>query len=68
VLAWAGVQVVPAQGTEDPAEVEARRAQAAGALATAGAVLWTTEAKGFGGTRTLSRALGVREVAAPRRP
>ncbi len=68
VLAWAGVQVLPAQGTEDPREVEARRALAASALAGAQAELWTTEAHGFGGARTLPRTLGVREVAAPSRP
>ncbi len=69
VLAWAGVQVLPPQGTEDPAEVEFRRAQAATAMATAKIALWTTEARGFGGTRALPRTLGVREVGAPpRRP
>jgi hypothetical protein len=62
VLAWAGVQALPAQGTEDPAEVEARRAWAAQALAGAQAELWTTEAKGFGGGRVLGRTIGVREV------
>ncbi len=61
VLAWAGVQVLPAQGTEEPGEVEARRAQAAAALAAAQADLWTTEARGFHGARTLPRTLGVRE-------
>jgi hypothetical protein len=67
VLAWAGVQVLPAQGTEDPSEVEARRAQAAAALAGAQAELWTTDATGFGGARTLPRTLGVREITAAQR-
>jgi hypothetical protein len=68
VLAWAGVQVLPAQGTEDPSEVEARRAKAAVALAGAQGDLWTTEARGFGGARTLPRTLGVRELWAQPRP
>jgi hypothetical protein len=68
VLAWAGVQVLPPQGTEDPAEVEARRALAASALAGAQADLWTTDARGFNGARTLPRPLGVREAPAPSRP
>lgn len=63
VLAWAGVQVLPARGTEDPQEVAARRAMAAGALASAQAELWTTDAKGFGGGRVMPRAIGVREVS-----
>jgi hypothetical protein len=62
VLAWAGVQRLPAQSTEEPGEVEARRNQAASSLAAAQAELWTTEASGFHGTRTLPRAVGVREV------
>jgi hypothetical protein len=64
VLAWAGVQVLPAQGTEDPGEVEARHARAASALAAAQADLWTTDARGFGGGRSLPRTLGVREISA----
>ena len=68
VLAWAGVQVLPAQGTEDPGEVEARRAQAAAALAGAQADLWTTEASGFHGARTLPRTLGARDVTTKARP
>jgi hypothetical protein len=68
VLAWAGVQVLPAEGTEDPSEVEARRAQAAAALADAQGDLWTTEARGFRGARTLPRTLGVREISAQSRP
>ncbi len=68
VLAWAGVQGLPARGTEDPAEVEARRAQAAAALAAAQASLWTTEAQGFRGSRTLPRTLGVREIPPAGRP
>jgi hypothetical protein len=62
VLAWAGVQALPEQGTEEPREVAARRAAAAAALATAQAELWTTEARGFGGGRVLPRTVGVREV------
>jgi hypothetical protein len=67
VLAWAAVQGLPAQGTEDPAEVSARRAQATATLASATVTLWTTEASGFRGARTLPRTLGVREVARPAR-
>ncbi len=67
VLTWAGVNKLPVQGTEDPAEVEARRAQAAAALASAQAALWTTDARGFGGGRVLPRTIGVRETSlAPR--
>jgi hypothetical protein len=62
VLAWEGVRALPAQGTEDPAEVEARRAHVAAALAAARTPLWTTEADGFHGGRTLSRTIGVRDV------
>lgn len=62
VLAYAGVQALPPQGTEEPREVAARRAWAAQALASAQAELWTTEAKGFGGATTLPRTVGVREV------
>jgi hypothetical protein len=61
VLAWAVVQTLPAKGTEDPAEVTARRYQAAMSLANAQAELWTTEAKGFGGGRVLPRAVTLRE-------
>jgi hypothetical protein len=63
VLAYAGVQALPQQGTEEPREVAERRAWAASALASAQAELWTTEAKGFGGARTLPRTVGVREIA-----
>jgi hypothetical protein len=62
VLAWAGVQALPQQGTEDPREVTARRAQAAQALGEASAGLWTSEARGFGGARVLPRSIGVREL------
>jgi hypothetical protein len=62
VLAWAGVQALPQQGTEDPREVTARRAQAAQALGEAEAGLWTSEARGFGGARVLPRSIGVREL------
>jgi hypothetical protein len=62
VLAWAGVQRLPAQSTEEPGEVEARRNHAAASLASAQADLWTTEASGFHGARTLPRTVGVREV------
>jgi hypothetical protein len=62
VLAWTGVQALPARGTEDPKEVAARRAQAAEVLAKAEAELWTSDAKGFGGKRELPRSIGVREV------
>ena len=67
VLAWAGVNKLPDRGTEDPNEVEARRSQAAAALASTQAELWTTEANGFGGGHVLPRKIGVRETsAAPR--
>jgi hypothetical protein len=62
VLAWASIKDLPVQGTEDPGEVEARRVQVAASLAGARAELWTTDASGFGGGRTLPRTIGVREV------
>ncbi|WP_437975259.1 hypothetical protein WMF11_45825 [Sorangium sp. So ce295] len=61
VLAWAGVQRLPKTGTEDPAEVKARRLAAASAMSTASAELWTTAASGFGGRRVLPRVIGYRE-------
>ncbi|WP_441290358.1 hypothetical protein ACSRUE_07130 [Sorangium sp. KYC3313] len=61
VLAWAGVQRLPKTGTEDPAEVKARRLAAASAMSTATAELWTTAADGFGGRRVLPRVIGYRE-------
>lgn len=63
VLAWAAVEALPAQGTEDPREVAERRERASAALANATAHLWTTDAKGFGGARVLPRTLRVRDVA-----
>jgi hypothetical protein len=62
VLAWASLRDLPAKGTEDPAEVRARRASVAAALAAAEAALWTTEARGFAGGRVVARAVGVREA------
>ncbi|WP_437656436.1 hypothetical protein [Sorangium sp. So ce1182] len=66
VLAWAGVQRLPKTGTEDPAEVKARRLAAARALSSATAELWTTSATGFGGKRVLPRAVGYREIGKAR--
>ncbi|WP_437621997.1 hypothetical protein [Sorangium sp. So ce1151] len=66
VLAWAGVQRLPKTGTEDPAEVKARRLAAARALSSATAELWTTSATGFGGKRVLPRAIGYREIGKAR--
>ncbi|WP_437926874.1 hypothetical protein WMF37_48900 [Sorangium sp. So ce291] len=66
VLAWAGVQRLPKTGTEDPAEVKARRLAAASALSGATAELWTTSATGFGGKRVLPRAIGYREIGKAR--
>ncbi|XXT18945.1 hypothetical protein WME94_52845 [Sorangium sp. So ce429] len=66
VLAWAGVQRLPKTGTEDPAEVKARRLAAASALSSATAELWTTSATGFGGKRVLPRAIGHREIGKAR--
>ncbi|MGK3969834.1 hypothetical protein WMF38_32365 [Sorangium sp. So ce118] len=66
VLAWAGVQRLPKTGTEDPAEVKARRLAAASALSSATAELWTTSATGFGGKRVLPRAIGYREIGKAR--
>ncbi|APR83916.1 Hypothetical protein A7982_09265 [Minicystis rosea] len=63
VLAWAGVQSLPPRGTEDPQEVTARRALATSSLENAQADLWTTEAKGFAGARTLPRTVTVREIS-----
>ncbi len=62
VLAWAGVRALPAKGTEDPAEVRARRAAVAAAIASAEVALWTTEATGFAGGRVMGRTVGVREA------
>ncbi|XXY54945.1 hypothetical protein WME91_27820 [Sorangium sp. So ce269] len=66
VLAWAGVQRLPKTGTEDPAEVKARRLAAASAMSSATAELWTTSATGFGGKRVLPRAIGYREIGRAR--
>jgi hypothetical protein len=68
MLAWAAVQALPARSTEEPGEVEARRVQVAASLAAAQADLWTTDASGFRGARTLPRTVGVREVGALSRP
>lgn len=62
VLAWAGVQRLPKTGTEDPAEVKARRLAAASAVSRANVALWTTSASGFGGRRVLPREVGYREI------
>jgi ABC-type sugar transport system substrate-binding protein len=62
VLAWEGVEALPAQGTEDPKEIQIRRVAARDALAAATAELWTTEARGFAGARVLPRRLGVSEL------
>ncbi len=62
VLAWAGVRTLPQQGTEDPREVTTRRAQAAQALGEAEVALWTSEARGFGGSRALPRSIGAKEL------
>ncbi|WP_437633866.1 hypothetical protein [Sorangium sp. So ce854] len=62
VLAWAGVQRLPKTGTEDPAEVKARRLAAASAVSSANVALWTTSASGFGGRRVLPREVGYREI------
>ncbi|WP_433931306.1 hypothetical protein AB3662_44095 [Sorangium cellulosum] len=66
VLAWAGVQKLPKTGTEDPAEVKARRLAAASSLSGARAELWTTSATGFGGKRVLPREVGYREIGKAR--
>ncbi|WP_437688621.1 hypothetical protein [Sorangium sp. So ce176] len=66
VLAWAGVQRLPKTGTEDPAEVKARRLAAASSLSSARAELWTTSATGFGGKRVLPREVGYREIGKAR--
>ncbi|WP_437576704.1 hypothetical protein [Sorangium sp. So ce887] len=62
VLAWAGVQRLPKTGTEDPAEVKARRLAATSAVSRATAELWTTTATGFGGKRVLPRGVAYREI------
>ncbi|WP_104986030.1 hypothetical protein [Sorangium cellulosum] len=66
VLAWAGVRSLPKTGTEDPAEVKARRLAAATAIGNAKAELWTTSAPGFGGGRVLPREIGHREIGKAR--
>lgn len=62
VLAWQGVAALPAQGTEDPKEVQARRISARDALERATADLWTTEARGFEGSRVAPKRLSYPEV------
>jgi hypothetical protein len=62
MLAWQGVRVLPGKGTEDAAEVRARRATARSALSRASAELWTTDARGFEGAQALPRKLGIRTV------
>ncbi|WP_437733377.1 hypothetical protein [Sorangium sp. So ce1335] len=66
VLAWAGVQKLPKTGTEDPAEVKARRLAAASAVSRASVALWTTSTTGFGGKRVLPREVGYREIGKAR--
>ncbi len=56
------MRTLPQQGTEDPREVTTRRAQAAQALGEAEVALWTSEARGFGGSRALPRSIGAREL------
>ena len=60
-LARLAVEPLPDDPTEDPAEIEARRRRATEALAGATADLWTTEARGFAGGRTLARSVRVIE-------
>ena len=60
-LARLAVEPLPDDPTEDPAEIEVRRRRATEALAGATADLWTTEARGFAGGRTLARSLRVIE-------
>ena len=61
VLVFAGLQALPQRGTEDPREVTTYRMGAAAALAAAQADLWTSDAKGFAGQRSLPRTITVRE-------
>ncbi|MCC6555787.1 MAG: hypothetical protein IT372_22725 [Polyangiaceae bacterium] len=68
VLAWEGVRGLPATGTEDPAQVRARRRSVAAAIAGAEADLWTTGARGFGGAQVLPREVSGRELKPPSRP
>jgi hypothetical protein len=69
VLAWASVEGLPAEGTEEPSEVEARRAMVRTTLEAAKLKLWTTDAPGFAGGRTLRRSISLADapkVPAPR--
>ncbi|MGK4008565.1 hypothetical protein WMF31_38510 [Sorangium sp. So ce1036] len=66
VLARAGVRRLPKTGTEDPAEVKARRFAAASAVRSASTTLWTTSTTGFGGARVLPRTVGYREIGRAR--
>lgn len=62
VLAQAGLARLPAKGTEDPAEVKARRREVTEGLARASAALWTTEARGFEGKQRMGREIRVGEA------
>lgn len=62
VLAQAGLARLPAKGTEDPAEVKARRREVTEGVAQASAALWTTEARGFEGKQRMGREIRVGEA------
>jgi hypothetical protein len=60
VLAWQGVQHVLEAAGGDERAVRSRRIEATSALAAAEVELWTTAARGFGGSQRIERAVEVR--------
>jgi hypothetical protein len=60
LLAGRAVEQLSDLETEDPAEVTRRRRQATELLARASGELWSTEATGFGGARTLPRKIAAK--------
>jgi len=60
VLAMRALEALPQSGIARGDDVEALRAKARDALASASADLWTSAARGFGGARLLPRDLVVR--------
>jgi hypothetical protein len=61
-LARAALRGIPTDATTDRAAVAQRRALAQSRLDAATARLWTTEATGFAGARTIARTLRIVEL------
>src|SRR5262249_45371717 len=59
LLAWAAVKQLPKTRAADADAIAARSKAVIGYLAAAAGDLWTTEAKGFAGARTMRRAVSV---------